>query len=587
MAGGRRSILVVAAVAVVMAAGGFVAAKLVISPADAAARTAAPPAAPITVPVESKQLDADIVTRGDIGFTDSVQVKLAPGGAEGAVSVVTGRLPEVGSVLQNGTVMLEVTGRPVIALSGDLPTYRSLVAGSSGPDVEQLEATLAALGRDPGPLDKTYDAATGAAVAALYAQLGYPAPQPGDDVVAALGAARSAADTADQGVVEAKKALAVADAGPVPSVRLSLQATVDAAQAAYDSARNTPSAPDPVAVERASRALDTASNQFAAVTEALAVAVEPAAVADLSAQLEVAHQAVAAAQAAVDEANQGGAPDAAAVAAAKSELDVAKAQRAEALAVDTAPEEAAVTAAEEAAAAAQSQLVTAQLAATTPLPAQEVVWLAAMPRRVDEVLVRRGSTVDGAVVGVSGADLAVTASVSAEEAALLTVGLAAELTVQGDTAIAAVVTAVGGAAPAGENGGDTGQGPAGSDGSDSSGGDGSGGAAGGGTTVTLQPQDVTNEQAQALRGANVKVTIPVASTSGAVLVVPVAALFSDATGTPRVEVMDSSGTTRFQPVVTGLSTGGEVEVRPVDDRGNTLPPAATSLQADALVVVGR
>ena len=82
-------------------------------------------------------------------------------------------------------------------------------------------------------------------------------------------------------------------------------------------------------------------------------------------------------------------------------------------------------------------------------------------------------------------------------------------------------------------------------------------------------------------------TIPVASTSGAVLVVPVAALFSDATGTPRVEVMDSSGTTRFQPVVTGLSTGGEVEVRPVDDNGTALPASATSLQQDSLAVVGR
>ena len=308
MAGGRRGIMVVAVVAVVMAAGGFIAAKLVISPEDAAARTAAPTAAPITVPVEFKQLDADIVTRGDIGFSDSVQAKLATGGAEGGVSIVTGRLPEVGSVLENGTVMLEVTGRPVVALSGDLPTYRSLVAGSSGPDVEQLEATLAALGRDPGPLDKTYDAATGAAVAGLYAQLGYPAPQPGEDVVAALAAARSAADTADEGVAEAKKALTAADAGPVPSQRLSLQASVDAAQAAYDSARNTPSPPDQAAVDRASRALETASSQFAAVTEALAVAVDPAAVLDLSAQLEVARQAVAAAQSAVDEANQGEPP---------------------------------------------------------------------------------------------------------------------------------------------------------------------------------------------------------------------------------------------------------------------------------------
>ena len=568
--GGRRSILVVAAVAVVMAAGGFMAARLVISPEDAAARTAAPAAAPITVPVESKQLNADIVTRGDIGFSDAVQVKLASGGAEGAVSIVTGRLPEVGSVLENGTVMLEVTGRPVIALSGELPTYRSLVFGSNGPDVEQLEATLAGLGIDPGPLDKTYDAATGAAVAALYAQLGYPAPQPGADVLAALATARSAADTASQAVVEAQQALATAQAGPVTSERLSLQASVDAAQAQYDTARRTPSAPDEAAVAAATGTLDTATAQFDALTQALAAAADPAAAADLSAQLEQARQAMAAAQAAVATANQGGPPDAALVASAKSALDVAKAQRTEALTVDTSTQEAAVASAQTAATAAQADLAAAQTAATTPLPAQEVVWLASMPRRVDEVLVARGATVDGAVLAVSGADLAVTASVSAEEATLLKTGLTAQLAIPGGAPVTAVVSAIGGTAPAADGAGDSPDAPAAT-----------------GTSVTLEPQDVTNEQAQALRGANVKVTIPVASTSGAVLVVPVAALFSDADGTPRVEVMGDSGTTRFQPVRTGLSTGGEVEVTPVDDQGGVVTAGSTSLQKDSLVVVGR
>lgn len=575
----RRSILIVAAVAVVMAAGGFVAARLVISPEDAASRTVAPAAGPITVPVESKKLDADIVTRGDIGFSGSVQVTLETGGTEGGAAIVTGRVPEVGSVVENGTVLLEVTGRPVLAMSGDLPTYRSLSAGSTGPDVEQLEATLAGLGFDPGPQDKTYDAATGAAVAAMYQTLGYAPPQPAPEVTAALTAAQEAADAADQGVVDAQKALDTAKAGPSQSERLTLQSAIDAAQAAYDTARSTPSAPDQAAVDRATQALDTATAQFSALTEALAVATDPVVVADLSAQLEQARQSVADAQTALDTASQGGAPDAAAVAAAKSQLEIAKAQRDEALKIDTTAEQAALTAAQESAAQAQTALGSARAAATTPLPAQEVVWLAGMPRRVDEVLVARGSTVDGAVLGVSGADLAVRASVSAEEATLLSVGLTAELSIPGGAAIAAVVTEVGAA----DTPTDQGQ-----DGADpNAGGDGSGGAAASGTTVVLQPQNVTNEQAQALRGANVKVTIPVASTSGAVLVVPVAGLFSDADGTPRVEVLAADGSTRFQPVKIGLSTGGEVEVSPLDDTGAALQPSDASLAAGSLVVVGR
>ena len=77
----RRTILIVAAVAVVMAAGGFLAAKLVISPEDAAARTAAPAAGPITVPVEPRRRWMPTSSpAGDIGFTGSVEVKLAPAG---------------------------------------------------------------------------------------------------------------------------------------------------------------------------------------------------------------------------------------------------------------------------------------------------------------------------------------------------------------------------------------------------------------------------------------------------------------------------------------------------------------------------
>ena len=105
--------------------------------------------------------------------------------------------------------------------------------------------------------------------------------------------------------------------------------------------------------------------------------------------------------------------------------------------------------------------------------------------------------------------------------------------------------------------------------------------------MILQPQNVSNEQAQALRGANVKVTIPVASTSGEVLVVPVAALFSDANGTPRVEILEVDGSTRFQPVVLGLSTGGEVEIGPIDDQGTALQPGSTTIDEGSLVVVGR
>lgn len=570
----RRSIIIVAGVAVLMAAGGFFAAKLVISPEDAAARTAAPAAGPITVPVAKKALDSDIVTRGDIAFTGSVEVKLETGGTEGGASIVTGRIPEVGGVVENGTVLLEVTGRPVLALAGDLPTYRTLAAGSTGPDVEQLEATLAGLGYDPGPQDKTYDSATGAAVAKLYQTLGYEAPQPGDDVKSAVTSAQETVNAANQAVTEAQKALELVKAGPSQSERLTLQGAIDQAQAAYDSARNASTPPDQTAVEAANARVSAAQSQVDAAQLAFDNRIDDTDIAALQAALTGAAGALAAAQAALADASQPGPPDAAAIAAAKNALAVAKAQRDEALKVDSTPQQSALTAAQAGAATAQASLSTAQAAATTPLPASEVVWLASMPRRVDEVLVTRGATVNGAVLSVSGADLSVTAQVSADEAGLLQVGAVATLAVPGSADISAVVTQIGGAQPA-----------AAQDGADPNAGSGDGGSSG--TALILQPQNVSNEQAQALRGANVKVTIPVASTSGAVLVVPVAGLFSDAGGTPRVEVLQDDGSTRFQPVRLGLSTKGEVEVSPIDDQGNALQPGSATLGEGSLVVVGR
>lgn len=556
VAGGRRTIVIVAIVATLTAVAGFLAAKLVVSPEDAAARTAAPAAGPITVPVEKKALNADIVTRGDIGYTGSTEVKLADGSAANAV--VTGRVPEVGSEVTNASVLLEVTGRPVIALAGDLPTYRSLAVGSSGPDVEQLENALLAIGIDPGPLDKTYDAATGAAVAQLYTQIGYPAPLASEEATAAVTAAQAAVEEADKAVTAAQKALDDAAKGPSDSTRLQLQGAVDSAKAAYEQAKVTKSAPDPAKVAEASTKLAAAQEAKSLADQQLQAANERQApdIAAYEQKAVEAAQAVTDAQLVLDAVNAGGPPRQADIDAAYNALQIAIAQRDEGLAVDTSSQQTALNEANAAAGTARTNLATAQAAVVTPLPAQEVVWLPAMPRRVDEILVQRGSVVSGALMRVSGADLSVKAKVGVQEASLLKPGLKATLTVPGVGTVDALVSEI-------QTGDST------------------------GTPVILQPQNVTNEQAQAMRGVNVKVTIPVASTAGEVLVVPVAALFSDATGTPRVEILNADGTTRFQPVKLGLSTGGEVEVSPIDDRGASVQPSESTLTKGSLVVVGR
>lgn len=570
MASSRKSILIVVAIAVVTAAGGFAAATLIVSPEDAAARTAPPAAGPITVPIERKVLNADIVTRGDIAFTGSVEVVLSTG--TNATAVVTGRIPEVGSVINNGSILLEVTGRPVLALSGELPTYRSLGPGNTGPDVEQLEIALVALGFSPGTQDQLYDADTAAAVAELYKSLGYEAPQPPQEVTAAAIGAQDSFDMATQAVTDAQKALSEAAKGKTESERLQMQANVDQMQDAYNKALSEPSPPDQAKVAKAQKAVDEANAYQAYADAGLAQAQASNAenIADWETAVGQGRQGVESAQAALDSASAGGPPDQATIKQALSALKVAKAEQSEGLqAPDTSVAQQAVTNAAAALTAAQTDLDQAKAAAGTPLPATEIVWLADLPRRVDDVLVRRGSVIDGAVMNVSGADLSVQARVSAQEAGLLKNGLEADLTVPGTGTIKAIVAQIGGDAP----GSSTADPP--TDGS------------GSGTLVILQPQDVTNEQAQALRGTNVKITIPVASTAGEVLTSPVAALFSDEDGTPRVEVLAADGSRRFQKVEVGLSTGGDVEVRPISDQGADVLEGDSTLTEGSLVIVGQ
>ena len=74
------------------------------------------------------------------------------------------------------SVLVEVSGRPVIALRGTAIVYRDLVGGSAGADVAMLQGALADAGLYTGPLDGDYGPGTAQAVEALYENLGYNPP---------------------------------------------------------------------------------------------------------------------------------------------------------------------------------------------------------------------------------------------------------------------------------------------------------------------------------------------------------------------------------------------------------------------------
>jgi hypothetical protein len=186
----------------------------------------------------------------------------------------------------------------------------------------------------------------------------------------------------------------------------------------------------------------------------------------------------------------------------------------------------------------------AEFKAGTPLPVSEVVYVKTLPRRVDDVKVERGGTVNGVVMSASGASLVVTLKVDAETAQRLKAGLAASLDLDG-TPIAAKVLRVT------KNGNQY--------------------------DVVVAPKTLTASQLALMRDANVRVTIPVKSTAGKVLAVPVAALSSGSDGGSRVEVL-RNGKVELVPVTVGLSADGFAQVTPSGD---------VALTAGDQVVVGK
>lgn len=168
----RRKIAAGFVFAIIVAAlGGWLAGRQITTPAEIAALTEAPEPSPILVPVERRVLTADVVTRGTGRYGTPREVSVPPSPLGPSPAIVTA-LPPIGTVVAEGEVLFEVSGRPVVVLEGSTPSFRDLGPGMSGDDVAQLEEALDRLGLEPGPLDGRYDASTEAAVRRLYETVG-------------------------------------------------------------------------------------------------------------------------------------------------------------------------------------------------------------------------------------------------------------------------------------------------------------------------------------------------------------------------------------------------------------------------------
>ncbi|MEU6237297.1 peptidoglycan-binding protein [Kitasatospora sp. NPDC047058] len=510
----RRLLLVVVAAAVAVSGGGLAASLVIKSPAQAAAESKPPPADVLTAPVEKRVLTDSVVVRGQVSAGQSVDVAPAGGGTGGARPVVTKLPVKAGDQVRPGQSVLEVAGRPVFALKGDLPVYRDLRPGAAGQDVKQLQQALEELGfGSDGDPEGSYGTATEAAVKAFYAARGYdplPASPDGD---AQVGAAQDAVTGGERALSDAQDALKAA--------RKRYDEAVAAQQARQSAQATAPATPPAIPPAGSGGPGGTAAGGAGAGGTG------------------------------TDGTGTGGAGTGAA--AGEDPVDAAR------TAVDTARKQ--VTRAGEDLARLQKKAADARAADGPMVPAAELLFLSGFPARVDSVSGRIGGEVSGRVLTVSAGALVVKGTLTVSDKGLVRPGqqveIRSELT---GTKAAATVSAVadtpGDGPPAG--GGGTGQQGGGS------GQAGGGGQAGGnpaGYQLVVQPDAPLDP---GLAGQDVRLTVQAASSAGPVLVVPLSAVSATADGRTVVTVHEN-GQRRRVEVTPGTAGGGSTEVRPLTE----------------------
>ncbi len=561
------------------------------SPAQLAAESAPPAASLIAVPVQKLTLSADVITRGTVRHRSPVKVNLAASALKPNAAGLVTLAPQKGAQLDEGSLALAVGGRPVLVLQGAVPAFRDLAVGSTGDDVKQLEEGLKRMGFDPGSVDGNFDVATALAVAAWYQQAGWPVFAATEQQRVVLAAAKDASTKARQTRLQADLAVAQAQRQLDVEQTAALSTLAAAKAKAPNTSTLVGAARRAVGAAKAAAGRDealatadvtskTAALHFAEVarSEAQSLAKTPppgataaelaalqAAVAKASEVAVVAASDLAAGQAALGAAKVAGtasvqrAGDDVVVAerdSAAADDDVSRAQTAVDAAtarVAAAPpdvtllrQSAEVAKNDEAVTAADLLALAERIA--VQVPADEILFLPDLPRRVDEVKVKRGDQVSAELMTVSGLSLSIDAALSAGDAKLVTTG--AKVAVEEpDLGVSTTGVVTVRADQPGTN------------------------------AVDAQKfyLEVTPDNAPAsLVGASVKLTIPVKSTAGDVLAVPLSALTVGASGATRVEVIAGT-TTRFLEVRPGLVAEGLVEVS----------GAGGGLAAGDNVVVGR
>ena len=573
-----RRIKMLSAVLVAVAAAAALALAIgarIESPADAAARTAAPTPSPILVPVEKRVLGSAIVTRGTARFGVPQPVSIAPSTLKPTAGLIT-TLPLRNAQVPEGGVLLTASGRPVFVLQGELPAYRDLVPGLHGDDVRQLERALARLGFDPGPVDGQYDHQTAAAVARWYKSHNWEPFGPtkeqlalvrglerevGDASKAALSSAAAAAAAAP--AVEAARAMAASTARTAATELAARQAEARVLEASRETDLSLALQNERAKAAHANTAAE--ADLAAQIADAAYIMLDPrqteSARRSAQAKVDLARAAVSktrlegasAVLAAERAAGQlGGKVDVAEAAIVSARLSERSARLEGERTVRAALDAQKLAELDAQLAEQRARQLAADLAANrtklgVQVPVDEIVFIRALPVRVEETKAVVGAPATGTVLSVTDNQLAVDSSLALEAAPLVKPGMKVVIDEQALGVSASGVVQMVASTP----------GTRGVDGFHIY------------FEVKVDPTTVR------LDGFSVRLTLPIKSTQGAVTAVPTSALSLAADGSSRVQVQDK-GALRYVVVRPGLSADGFVEVT----------PTAGTLEPGQLVVVG-
>lgn len=192
-------------------------------------------------------------------------------------------------------------------------------------------------------------------------------------------------------------------------------------------------------------------------------------------------------------------------------------------------------------------LAFAQARSGYQIPADELIFVPALPVRLEQNEVEIGDDAVGPVVLVTNNQLAIDSSLPLEEAPLVKPGMAVAID-EPDLGIAATGVVARLADIPGTEGVDG---------------------------FHIYFEVLVDETPLTLDGFSLRLTIPVESTAGAVIVVPLSALSLAPDGSSRVQ-LQVDGALKYITVVPGLSADGFVEITPLDGE----------IRPDQLVVIG-